>query len=65
MRSEREIWIVVKKENGWPLMLQGSPLEAETEEKARRLIELYVAIDRQRFYEVRQMAPVASCEVAL
>jgi hypothetical protein len=48
-------WIVVAKESGKPLMLQGWPLTADTEEKAKRLLELYVAHNRQAAYAVSQV----------
>jgi hypothetical protein len=54
MRNQGQSWIVVHKSSGRPLLLQGSPLLADTQEKAARLLELYIAFNRQSAYLVMQ-----------
>jgi len=53
MRNQGKSWIVVHKAGGRPLLLLGLPLMADTEEKAAKLLELYVAHNRQGLYAVK------------
>ncbi len=60
MRNQGKSWIVVHKHNGSPLLLMGLPLKADTEEKAAKLLELYVAHNRQGLYSVKPADEEAS-----
>ncbi|HOX59672.1 MAG TPA: hypothetical protein PLC99_22550 [Verrucomicrobiota bacterium] len=65
MRNQGKSWIVVHKHNGSPLLLQGWPLKADTEEKAAKLLELYVAFSRQDLYAVKPTAEEDSATAPL